>query len=92
VLPEYNLEGIAIATGAAYLEVIDDSAIKSSLQEARRIAAGGQPVILDVRVSYDKKTSYTKGVIKTNLMRFPLRERIRLVRRVIFRRLFPFCL
>jgi acetolactate synthase-1/2/3 large subunit len=92
VLPEYNLEGIAIATGAAYLEVTDDSAIKSSLQEARRIAAGGQPVILDVRVSYDKKTSYTKGVIKTNLMRFPLRERIRLVRRVIFRRLFPFCL
>lgn len=90
VLPDYNLEGIAIATGSAYLEVKDNSTIRQTLIEARRIAGEGQPVILDVRVSYDRKTSYTKGVIKTNLMRFPLKERIRIVLRVIIRRLWPF--
>jgi acetolactate synthase-1/2/3 large subunit len=88
VLKDYNLEGIAIATGAAYLSVSDNSDITAVLQEARGIAGKGQPVIVDVRVSYAKKTAYTKGVITTNLKRFPLKEKIRLIFRIVIRRLF----
>ena len=87
VLPEFSLYGMALATGAAYIEINDDEAIAPALREARYIAAKGQPVIIDVCVDYSKKTAYTKGVIKTNLARFPLNTRIRLVSRAILKRL-----
>ena len=87
VLPDYSLDGIALATGAAYIEITSDDAILPSLREARFIAAKGQPVIVDIFVDYTKKTAYTKGVIKTNLARLPLSARIHLIARGIKRRL-----
>ncbi len=89
VVPAYDARGIAQATGAAYIRVEKGDDYAQMIAKARRQAAKGRPVIMDVAVDYAKKTSYTKGVIKTNLMRFPLEERLRLVARVIRRRL-PF--
>lgn len=89
VLPEFSLYGMALACGAAYIEIDDDEAIVPALREARYIAAKGQPVIVDVCVDYSKKTAYTKGVMKTNLARFPLNTRVRLISRAIRRRI-PF--
>jgi len=87
VLPDYSLYGIALAAGAAYIEVTSDDTILPSLRKARFIAAKGQPVIVDIFVDYAKKTAYTKGVIKTNLARFPLEAKIRLIAKGIKRRL-----
>ncbi len=89
VLPPYSLHGIAIATGSDYLEIADNNSIKATLEEARGIALKGKPVIINVMVDYSRKTSYTRGVISTNLARFPLDTRIRLITRAILRRI-PF--
>ncbi|MEN6476294.1 MAG: thiamine pyrophosphate-binding protein [Syntrophaceae bacterium] len=89
VLPAYNLSGIAEATGAEYIEVRRNKHIVDALQEARAIASKGRPVILDVRVDYARKTAYTRGVVKTNLARFPLSTRYRLISRAVRRRI-PF--
>lgn len=89
VLPDFSLYGMALATGAAYIEIADNDAIVPALREARFIAAKGQPVIVDVCVDYSKRTSYTKGVIKTNLARFPLNTRVGLITRAVHRRM-PF--
>jgi acetolactate synthase-1/2/3 large subunit len=87
VLPDFSLNGIALATGAAYIEITSDEAILPSLRQARLIAAKGQPVIVDIFVDYARKTAYTKGVIQTNLARFPLNAKIRLIAKGIKRRL-----
>jgi acetolactate synthase-1/2/3 large subunit len=87
VLPEFGLYGMALATGAAYIEISDDEAVADCLREARFIASKGQPVIVDVRVDYSKKTAYTRGVIRTNLARFPLNARLRLISRAVRRRI-----
>jgi acetolactate synthase-1/2/3 large subunit len=90
VLPDYDISGIAAAVGAEYIEVKNDEQIASALSRARELAASGGTAIVDVRVSYEKKTSYTQGVLKTNLLRFPVAARIRLVGRVVRRKFLPF--
>ncbi|MBV8700387.1 MAG: thiamine pyrophosphate-binding protein, partial [Bradyrhizobium sp.] len=56
-----NIEGVALATGAAYLPMNDNAAIASVIEEANAIAAGGRPVIVAVRIDYSKKTAFTLG-------------------------------
>lgn len=86
-LGNVNLEGIALATGAAYVRLPNDAAIASSIAAARELAAGGHPVIVDVAIDYSKRTAFTVGLLKTNLKRFPLRQRVRMVTRAVKRRI-----
>lgn len=90
VLPDYDLSGIASAVGAEYLDLSTDADIAVTIAKARSLAGAGRTVIVDLRVSYEKKTSYTQGVLKTNFARFPAAARIRLVGRVARRKFLPF--
>ena len=90
VLPSYDVSGFAKAAGAEYLDLTEDGETAPILSKARSLAAAGKTVIVDVRVSYRKKTSYTRGVLRTNIARFPVAERMRLIGRVVRRRLLPF--
>ncbi len=85
VLGQVRLEGIASATGAAYLGMENDSDVADALDEAMRISSAGRPVIIDVKVDYSRKTEFTRGVVKTNLSRFPLGEKLRFIGRAIKR-------
>jgi acetolactate synthase-1/2/3 large subunit len=38
-----------------------------------------------VKIDYSRKTEFTNGVVKTNLARFPLGEKIRFIGRAIRR-------
>jgi acetolactate synthase-1/2/3 large subunit len=80
-----NIEGVALATGAAYLPMNDNAAIAGVIGEANRIAAGGRPVIVAVRIDYSKRTAFTSGAVKTNFSRFPLNERLRFLTRAAVR-------
>jgi acetolactate synthase-1/2/3 large subunit len=40
---------------------------------------------VDVHIDYSKKTMLTKGVLKTNLSRFPLGEKVRFIGRAVKR-------
>ena len=54
--------------------------IDKQIEEAFGKSAKG-PVLVDVKIDYSKKTRLTKGVVKTNLGRFPLKEKIRFLSR-----------
>jgi acetolactate synthase-1/2/3 large subunit len=80
-----NIEGVAIATGAAYLPMNDNDSISAVIGKANQIAAGGRPVIVGVRIDYSKKTAFTLGAVKTNFGRFPLSEKLRFLTRAAVR-------
>ena len=87
ILGRLNVEGVALATGAAYVAMADDAAIAGAITEAKRLAASGQPVIVDVSIDYSKRTAFTQGAVKTNFRRFPLAQRLRMVQRALMRKL-----
>ena len=86
-LPPLRLEGIAVATGAHYLRLGTDDAIERTIDEAHRVAAAGRPVIVDVLIDYTKRTAFTRGAVRTNLKRLPLREQLRFIARALVRRI-----
>jgi acetolactate synthase-1/2/3 large subunit len=87
VLGDVKVEGIATATGAAYLHMESDAESPGVIDEALRLAAGGQPVLVDVNIDYSRKTAFTKGVVKVNFGRFPLRQKLRFLGRALKRHL-----
>lgn len=86
VLPEVRIKGIADATGADYLRIGVDGEIAPGIAEAQRAAAAGRPVIVDVAIDYSKQTRFTKGVVKTNLDRMALADKLRIASRALWRR------
>jgi acetolactate synthase-1/2/3 large subunit len=86
VLGPLDLAGVAQATGAAFAHIADDAGIDGGLQEAFSVAATGRPVLVDVAVDYSKRTRFTEGIVKTNLERFDLPTRTRLIGRALWRR------
>jgi len=83
-----NVEGIAMATGAHFIAMENDSQIASCIDEAIKFSNEGWAVLVDVNIDYSKKTMLTKGVVKTNLSRFPLKEKVRFIGRAISRHVF----
>jgi acetolactate synthase-1/2/3 large subunit len=84
-LGKLNIEGVALATGAAYLAMNDNTEIAGVVGKANEIAAGGRPVIVGIRIDYSKKTAFTLGAVKTNFGRFPLNEKLRFLTRAAVR-------
>lgn len=87
VLPAINFEGIARGVGAEYLALPDNRAVEGAIREALNLSAQGRPVIVDVRIDYSKRSAFTQGIVKTNLQRFNLGTKVRLVARAIGRRI-----
>ena len=85
VIGDIRFEGIATATGSAYLRMQSDGDASRVIEEALAIAAKGAPVIVDVNIDYSRRSVFTTGVVKTNLSRFPLTEKLRFVGRAIKR-------
>ena len=86
VLGPIRLEGVALATGAAFLSIPDDGGIDAGIREALRVAATGRPVVVDVAIDYGKRTRFTQGVVETVLKRFPLGDKFRFVGRALVRK------
>jgi len=87
VLGPLDIAGVAQATGAAFVRMAGDMDVERGLDEAFAAAAGRRPVIVDVAVDYSKRTRFTEGIVKTNLERFDLGTKVRLVGRALWRRL-----
>lgn len=86
MLPRINLEGIALATGAAYLRIENDAALAATITAARRLAADDRPVIVDIAIDYSKRTAFTSGTVKTNFLRFPFPQKMRMLSRALARK------
>jgi acetolactate synthase-1/2/3 large subunit len=85
-LPDYDLKNLAKGMGCEFLRLDVDDDSQEVLTRARSISEQGLPVVVDVAIDYSRKTFFTKGVVKTNLLRFPLRDRLRFVGRALVRK------
>jgi acetolactate synthase I/II/III large subunit len=85
VLADVKVEGIATATGAAFLSMPNDEQVGAVIDKALKTAATGRPVIVDVKIDYSRKSEFTQGVVKVNLARFPLNQKLRFIGRAIKR-------
>ena len=88
VLGEVNYEALAVGYGTAYVKIENDSEISEKISKAIKYTDHGIPVIIEVKIDYKQKTMMTKGVIKVNLKRFPLNEKIRFLSRALKRHIF----
>jgi len=80
-----QFDGIAKATGAHYIKMNNDNEISAVIDAALEKSREKIPVLVDVIIDYSKKTYLTKGVVKTNLGRFPTREKLRFIARALKR-------
>jgi acetolactate synthase-1/2/3 large subunit len=87
VLPDYHLASIAKAAGVDCVAIDSDNDIARALHEVAAKLAEGVPVVVDVRIDYSQKTWFTRGVVKTNLIRLPWKDRLRFVLRALVRRM-----
>ncbi len=81
-----NCEGVAMATGAAYLKLKGKDDAAAIMREAIRIGNEGRPVVVEVAIDYSKRTAYTTGAVKTNLGRFDLKTKLRFIGRAVVRK------
>ena len=87
VLPALDLEGLARANCVAFELMEGDAAIGHVIDRALAAAAQGRPVLVDVRIDYSRRSCFTEGTIKTNLKRFDLGTKTRLIGRALWRKL-----
>lgn len=88
ILGSFDYQAFAKSVGALYALLNQDSELDHHLAQIFYRAESDAPMLVEVRVDYSRKTSFTAGAIKTNLGRFPLRERIRFISRALGRHLF----
>ena len=69
----------------SYYAIDNDLELDEKMQKAFDLSTDNLPVLVDVKIDYTKKTFMTKGVVKTNLSRFPLSEKLRFINRAIKR-------
>jgi len=82
---DYRL--FAEATGCGYVLIENDAGIGEGIDSAIAMMADSYPVIVDVRIDYSKKTRFTIGTVKTNIKRFDMRNKLRIVSRALWRKL-----
>jgi len=85
VLGDYQVKGVADAVGAHFIAMDNDHQIANVIEEAYDKAQQGEPVVVDVRIDYSRKTAFTKGVVKTNMGRMALTDKMRFLTRALKR-------
>ena len=84
---DYDASALFAALNVSTLKLDRNEDIESCLHDAGRILAGGRPVVIDVAIDYSRKTYFTQGVVRTNLLRLPWGDRLRFVGRALYRKL-----
>lgn len=85
-LPDYDAGALAGALGVESLRLGRDADIAVVLTRVREILAAGRPALVDVAIDYTRKTFFTAGVVKTNLLRLSWPERLRFIARALGRK------
>jgi acetolactate synthase-1/2/3 large subunit len=84
---DYDLEGLARGLGVEFLTMGSDEDVGTVIDAAAALAEAGQPILVDVAIDYSRKTYFTKGVVKANLLRLPFKDQARFVGRALKRKL-----
>jgi acetolactate synthase-1/2/3 large subunit len=83
---EVDLQGVAAATGAAYVAMPDERSIAPAIAQARSFAATGRPVIVDIAIDYSKRTAFTAGTTRSTFKRFAFADKLRFAGRALLRK------
>ena len=86
-VPNYGLADISRGVGVECLALSRDEQIPEVLERVAAITARGQPVVVDTAIDYGEKTYFTRGVVKTTLLRLPWMDRLRFIGRALLRKL-----
>jgi acetolactate synthase-1/2/3 large subunit len=86
VLGKLKVSGVAEATGCEFISIRDDSSCEEGIRQALEYASQNRPVIVDVHIDYSKRTRFTKGIVKTNLDRFTVGNKVKFIGRALLRR------
>jgi acetolactate synthase-1/2/3 large subunit len=86
-VPNYGLADISRGVGVECLELSRDDQIPEVLERVAAITAQGRPVVVDTAIDYSEKTYFTRGVVKTTLLRLPWLDRLRFVGRALIRKM-----
>lgn len=87
VLPDYDVRGLGAGLGVETLSLTRDADLDEVLKQVRGVLEAGRPVLVDVTIDYSEKTFFTRGVVKTNLLRFSWPDRLRFIGRALKRKL-----
>jgi acetolactate synthase-1/2/3 large subunit len=88
VLPDFEVGAIARGLGVECLDLRSNSEIDAVVARVREITSAGRPVVVDVAIDYSQPTYFTRGVVRTNLLRLPWRDRLRFIARAVGRKVF----
>ena len=84
----YDAQAIARGCGVTAMKLERDEDVDRLVQAAHDLAVKGEPVLIEVAIDYATPTYFSQGVIKTNFLRLPWKDRFRMVSRILKRKLF----
>ena len=87
LLPDYDLEALCAGLGVECVRLERDSDIPGVLERVVEARAAGRPIVVETLIDYSHRTWFTRGVVKTNLLRLPWHDRLRFIARALGRRL-----
>lgn len=87
VLPDYSGRAFAAAVNSTFFQISTDDDVEKTIPQALAASRSGKPVVVEVDIDYSVKTYFTKGILKTNFLRLPWSERVRMVMRSAKRRI-----
>jgi len=85
-LPDYDAESLCRGLGVEHVRLDEDAEIGAALERAAAAQAEGRPVLVEAAVDYSQKTYFTRGVVKTNLLRLSWPDRLRFLGRALARK------
>jgi acetolactate synthase-1/2/3 large subunit len=86
-LPDYDVASLGEVVGVEWLRLDRDADLDEVVRQARTITDQGRPVLVDAAIDYREPTWFTRGVVRANLGRLPLNDRIRFIARAVGRRI-----
>ncbi len=86
VLPDYDLAPLAQSLGVECVKLDRNDQIDTVLARVMDVTAAGRPIVVDCAIDYSHKTYFTKGVVKTNLLRMGWSDRLRFIGRAAVRK------
>jgi acetolactate synthase I/II/III large subunit len=82
-----KLQALAEATYCEYLKINNDTEVINIIIQAFELLAAKKVVVVEVNIDYSHPSSFTQGVIKTNIKRLALPTKARMVGRALYRKI-----
>lgn len=86
VLHPIDMQALATTVGAQFVSISSEADIELGIKQALQFAADNQPVYVDVKIDYSKRTRFTQGIVKATVKRFAARDKLRVISRALIRK------